>query len=90
MTNLDNELHPLDGLLFYHRKALYSFGCTPLVTWLKPFMLSEVLGISVPSPLDEKPDSYVSFEDHTQNVKTKKDQDTKKIVTDSVSFCIAI
>lgn len=51
-------------------------------------MLSEVLGISVPSPLDEKPDNYVNFEAHTQNVKTKKD--TKKIVIDSVSFCITI
>lgn len=85
MTNLD-ELYPLDGLLFYHRKALYSFGCTPLVTWLKPFMLPEVLGISVPSPLDEKPENYISFEDYMQNIKTKKTQYTNKVVANSVSF----
>lgn len=88
LTNLDDELHPLDGFLFYHRRALYTFGHTPLVTWLKPFMLSEVLGIPVPSPFDEKPDDYINFEHHIQKIKIKKNQDTTKIVTNSVSFHI--
>ncbi|CDW57614.1 snurportin 1 [Trichuris trichiura] len=38
----------LDGLLFYHRSCLYESGETPLVGWLKPFMLNDVLGVMVP------------------------------------------
>jgi len=48
-------------------------------------MLSEVLGISVPSSLDEKPNDYTSFEHHVQKVKTKKSRDTKTN-TNPVSF----
>ena len=89
MANLDNE--PLDGLLFYHRQALYTYGLTPLVTWLKPFMLSEVLGISIPS-FDEKPDDYINFEHHIQKVKGKKNRqdDITKSDTNSVSSCNVI
>lgn len=58
------SLPPLDGLLFHHRDAEYMSGTTPLVTWLKPFMLPEVLGIFVPSPLDEKPEGYIDFKSH--------------------------
>ncbi|XP_018396786.1 PREDICTED: snurportin-1 [Cyphomyrmex costatus] len=86
LTNLDGE-QPLDGLLFYHREALYTYGLTPLVTWLKPFMLSEVLGISVPSPFDEKPDNYISFEHHVQRVKFKKNlRDITKSDTNSMEI----
>ncbi|KFD55007.1 hypothetical protein M514_04189 [Trichuris suis] len=38
----------LDGLLFYHRSCLYESGETPLVGWLKPFMLNDMLGVMVP------------------------------------------
>ncbi|XP_062549765.1 snurportin-1 [Armigeres subalbatus] len=34
----------LDGLLFYHKESNYIYGRTPLVTWLFPFMVPEVLG----------------------------------------------
>jgi len=80
----------LDGFLFYHRKALYTYGHTPLVTWLKPFMLSEVLGISVPPSLDEKPNDYTSFEHHVQKVKTKKKSRDTKTDTNTVSFLIML
>ncbi|KAJ8679015.1 hypothetical protein QAD02_014802 [Eretmocerus hayati] len=46
---------PLDGILFYHREAHYTSGRTPLVAWLKTYMLPEVLGVDVPEPYDEKP-----------------------------------
>lgn len=86
LTNLNIE-HPLDGFLFYHRQALYTYGQTPLVTWLKPFMLSEVLGIAVPSSwLDEKPNDYINFEHHVQKVKRKKNQYTTNIVTNSMEI----
>lgn len=35
----------LDGILFYHKEASYVSGTTPLVTWLFPFMVPEILGI---------------------------------------------
>ncbi|XP_072807073.1 snurportin-1 isoform X3 [Vicugna pacos] len=47
----------VDGLLFYHRQAHYSPGSTPLVGWLRPYMVSDVLGIAVPAgPLTAKPE----------------------------------
>ncbi|KAK0416029.1 hypothetical protein QR680_012257 [Steinernema hermaphroditum] len=38
----------LDGLLFYHSQVLYSPGQNPLIGWLKPWMLPEILNINVP------------------------------------------
>ncbi|GFS55354.1 snurportin-1 [Trichonephila inaurata madagascariensis] len=55
----------LDGLLFYHKKTHYTPGSTPLVGWLKGYMVPEMLGIEVPPSLEaEKPHSYVSIEQH--------------------------
>lgn len=71
LANLSN-LYPLDGLLFYHKDGQYTKGHTPLVTWLKPFMLPEVLGVSIPSPLDEQPDGYIDFVHYIFNSRTKK------------------
>lgn len=49
----------LDGMLFYHKHNLYEHGSTPLVTWIKPFMMEDVLGIHVNSTyMEEKPTSY--------------------------------
>ena len=38
----------VDGLLFYHKRTHYTPGKTPLVGWLKPFMIPEILGINLP------------------------------------------
>ena len=38
----------VDGLLFFHKRTHYTFGRTPLVGWLKPYMVPEILGVSVP------------------------------------------
>uniref|UniRef100_A0A2K6TH18 Snurportin-1 n=1 Tax=Saimiri boliviensis boliviensis TaxID=39432 RepID=A0A2K6TH18_SAIBB len=47
----------VDGLLFYHKQTHYSPGCTPLVGWLRPYMVSDVLGVAVPAgPLTTKPE----------------------------------
>ncbi|XP_072881033.1 snurportin-1 [Hemitrygon akajei] len=47
----------VDGLLFYHRQTHYTPGSTPLVGWLKPYMVADILGLSVPaSPLTSKPE----------------------------------
>ncbi|KRX95369.1 Snurportin-1 [Trichinella pseudospiralis] len=39
---------PVDGFLFYHKQSMYTPGITPLVGWLKPFMLGDVLKIPLP------------------------------------------
>ncbi|CAJ0945580.1 unnamed protein product, partial [Mesorhabditis belari] len=39
----------LDGLLFYYSEVHYIAGQNPLVGWLKPFMLPDVLNVKVPS-----------------------------------------
>lgn len=55
----------LDGLLFYHKEALYSPGTTPLVGWLKGYMVPELLGIEVPTTLlQERPASYENMRKH--------------------------
>ncbi|XP_029431116.1 snurportin-1 isoform X2 [Rhinatrema bivittatum] len=47
----------VDGLLFYHKQTHYTPGSTPLVGWLRPYMLADILGIDVPvSPLTTKPE----------------------------------
>lgn len=38
----------VDGLLFFHKRTHYTCGRTPLVGWLKPYLLPEILGVSVP------------------------------------------
>jgi len=37
----------LDGLLFFHKMSHYTPGVTPLVNWLKPHMLSDILNIHI-------------------------------------------
>ncbi|XP_043681548.1 snurportin-1 [Vespula pensylvanica] len=70
-----SAIAPLDGILFYHNDALYTQGRTPLVTWLKAFMLPEVLGISLPSPHDKIPDDYIDIKHYLLNFKEKKQKE---------------
>ncbi|KAM4572941.1 snurportin-1 isoform 2-T2 [Odontesthes bonariensis] len=47
----------VDGLLFYHRQTHYTPGTTPLVGWLRPYMVTDILSIEVPvGPLTAKPE----------------------------------
>ena len=47
----------VDGLLFYHQQTHYTPGSTPLVGWLRPYMVTDILGIEVPvGPLTTKPE----------------------------------
>uniref|UniRef100_A0A8C3J5F0 Snurportin-1 n=1 Tax=Calidris pygmaea TaxID=425635 RepID=A0A8C3J5F0_9CHAR len=47
----------VDGLLFYHKQTHYTPGSTPLVGWLRPYMVPEILGLAVPATaLTTKPD----------------------------------
>ncbi|XP_049963715.1 snurportin-1 isoform X1 [Schistocerca serialis cubense] len=57
----------LDGLLFYHSESHYTAGSTPLVGWLKPHMIPEVLGVDVhPRYLEERPSDYESVAVYVQ------------------------
>lgn len=47
----------LDGFLFYHKEASYTSGTTPLVCWLFPFMITDILGLQVASEYTI-PDDY--------------------------------
>uniref|UniRef100_A0AAQ4PCH5 Snurportin-1 n=1 Tax=Gasterosteus aculeatus aculeatus TaxID=481459 RepID=A0AAQ4PCH5_GASAC len=54
--------NPVDGLLFYHRQTHYTPGSTPLVGWLRPYMVTDILGIEVPAgPLTARPE-YASHQ----------------------------
>ncbi|XP_071794822.1 snurportin-1-like [Asterias amurensis] len=41
----------LDGILFYHKQTHYTSGSTPLVGWLMPWMLPDMLGVPVPDSI---------------------------------------
>ena len=46
----------VDGLLFYQKDSFYTSGLSPFFSWLKVFMVPDVLNINVPSHfLKEKP-----------------------------------
>jgi len=63
----------LDGLLFYHKTTHYTFGPSPLVVWLKAYMLPEILGVSVPAELMSlAPATYSGFSAHAETVRQRK------------------
>lgn len=72
----------LDGLLFYHKRSHYTFGPSPLVVWLKAYMMPEILGISVPEELLAlAPSTYTGFSAHAETVRQKK-QDKERQTED--------
>uniref|UniRef100_A0A8C6GT01 Snurportin-1 n=1 Tax=Mus spicilegus TaxID=10103 RepID=A0A8C6GT01_MUSSI len=75
----------VDGLLFYHKQTHYSPGSTPLVGWLRPYMVSDILGVAVPAgPLTTKPE-YAGHQ-LQQIIEHKRSQeDTKEKLTHKAS-----
>nr|CAD7575062.1 unnamed protein product [Timema californicum] len=77
---------PLDGLLFYHLEAGYTPGPSPLVGWLKAYMLPDVLNVPVASMyLDGKPQGctvqeHISAEEEAMKLRAKKGNKKKKPV----------
>jgi len=74
---------PLDGFLFYHKEASYVCQVTPLVCWLFPFMMMDVLGLSVSTsytaPEDYQPKHALQYMDEfdrklTEHRKQLKEQ----------------
>ncbi|KAK3097029.1 hypothetical protein FSP39_005735 [Pinctada imbricata] len=65
----------IDGVLFYHKRCHYTFGSTPLVVWLKPYMLPEILTIEINEKLAaERPDSYTTYAAHMDHVQKEKEK----------------
>lgn len=53
------------------------FGSSPLVVWLKPYMLPEILGVEVPDQqMAHRPATYTNYADHMKEVGDNKTKDT--------------
>lgn len=70
----------LDGLLFYHKESHYVNGETPLVLWLLPFMIPEVLQAYLINPkyLNDKPKDYVNYKIYIEHFNLKLIQKRNK------------
>lgn len=87
-----NDGTELDGYLFYHKESSYTIGETPLVLWLFPFMVDEVLTMFHvhPSYNSLKPLDYTNYLDYikTFNEKlSKKRQKSKNKKTAELMEC---
>lgn len=69
-----NNKPKLDGLLFYHKESMYNSGKTPLVLWLFPFMVPEVLNLrSVHDAyLSQKPNYYEGYQKYIADFEAKQ------------------
>ncbi|KAK3606019.1 hypothetical protein CHS0354_025057 [Potamilus streckersoni] len=78
-TSLRSAKYEVDGLLFYHKTAKYEPGSTPLVLWVKPYILPEILDVQVAeSFMVEKPQGYINFAHHVENIKKGIEPERKK------------
>uniref|UniRef100_T1ILI8 Snurportin-1 n=1 Tax=Strigamia maritima TaxID=126957 RepID=T1ILI8_STRMM len=70
----------LDGILFYHKQTHYVSGPTPLVNWLKAYMIPEVLDVDVMEKyLKERPADYVGITQYKESLskKLKKNKEVR-------------
>ncbi|XP_054933146.1 snurportin-1 isoform X2 [Dermacentor andersoni] len=78
----------LDGLLFYHKKAHYFEGVSPLVGWLKPYMVPEILGASVdPRYLEKQPQVHQVGLKEKLEAKKSRTRDKVKMAQSSAEDC---
>ena len=55
----EDKHEQVDGLLLYHKRVNYLPGHTPLVGWLKAYMVPDMFGVSVPeSFMKQAPSDY--------------------------------
>ncbi|XP_069138799.1 uncharacterized protein [Argopecten irradians] len=62
----------VDGVLFYHKSLPYRPGVSSQILWLKPYMMSEALGVEVPPHLNTAPKDYTTFTEHVETVKDEQ------------------
>lgn len=70
----------LDGYLFYHKDGSYTPGESPLVLWLFPFMVDEVLTMFRVHPdyNSFKPDGYTNYVEYIERFNSKKNEKNQK------------
>lgn len=70
----------LDGINFYNPEGMYTTGESPLVLWLKVFMLPEILHLPINDQLIElyRPPNYVNIFEYSQNMKKKNKKYKRK------------
>lgn len=75
-----------DGILFYHKESVYISGFTPLVTWLKPYMVPEVFGMEVNEAyMEKKPKNYEGFPQFIRKLSSQKGR--PEMIVNEVSYC---
>ncbi len=70
-------------MLFYHKRAHYTPGRAPLVGWLKPYMIPEILGIPLPQQVTDETPPVNKLKMLNANVKLQdsdKDRGSMEIV----------
>lgn len=73
------QMAAADGLLFYHRRAHYRPRVTPLVLWLKPFMLPETVGVGLTPAQLGAPEDYTNMADYIAAFEARrKNRNTEK------------
>lgn len=77
----------LDGFLFYHKEANYTCGTTPLIGWLFPFMVPELLEYKV-SEEYLKPLNFVNNQQFIDefDAKLKQKKHKRQMSTDEVEL----
>ena len=70
-----------DGYLFYHKEGLYVEETTPLVCWLKPYMIAEVLKIPVSGEfMRARPTGYTGLPDLVASMEEKRPKKTARLL----------
>lgn len=81
---------PLDGINFYYPESLYTPGETPLVLWLKPFMIPDILQKPVNDQLAHlhKPHDYTNIYEYCQKLlkKNKTKKKKKNVICDKMEL----
>lgn len=74
IPRLEEKTFLYDGILFYHKESVYIPGFTPLVTWLKPYMVPEVFGCEINEVyMEKKPKNYENFQEFVRKLSSQKD-----------------
>ncbi|KAK4471219.1 hypothetical protein MN116_004667 [Schistosoma mekongi] len=78
--------YEIDGVLFYHKDVNYEPGATPLVSWLKPYMLPEWFpNINYHSDfLKDIPDDYTDYLNEIQQYEAKN-KSPKSTITQTIA-----
>ncbi|CAB4054029.1 SNUPN [Lepeophtheirus salmonis] len=81
-THFRRDNVDLDGILFYHSDAFYLPGPTPLVGWLKGYMVSELISdlLVHPDYVENRPIGYSSMMAYIDEYNSA-DKEKKKIFT---------